>query len=144
MGEVGLPPRRSPRFDFIAGTGARVPAGDDSVWWRVTAANNRTLGRSAATFVSMADCRDHARSVQDRIDDLVPSYASDARGQWSWSALLDATLTATSTRPFARRLDCIRTLGLFLDAARTADVERADVRRLVGRARSDSAQLGSR
>jgi hypothetical protein len=143
-GPVG-PARRSSRFDFIAGVRpVAVADGSDSVWWRVSAANNRALGRSAVAFGTLADCRDHARSIQSRIDDLVPALASNGRGQWTWSASLDKAPAARSARPFARRIDCIRTLALFLDAARGADVDGADLRRLAARATSRSAEPGSR
>ena len=137
MAESG---RRRPRFDFIAtGTAPFSGASVGSVWWRIAAANNRALGRSASTFDTLADCREHARRLQDHIDDLMPSYASDARGRWTWSASLDTAVTARSVRPFARRLDCVRTLALFLDAARAADVTRADLRQLAFRPRNDQA-----
>ena len=134
------PARRSSRFDFIAGLGASAFDDDpSSVWWRVTAANNRALGRSALAFGSLADCRDNARAVQSRIDELVPSFASDGRGRWTWSAALDAAAAVRSARPFARRIDCVRTLALFIDAARGADVDDADVRRVAPRRADDSA-----
>jgi hypothetical protein len=131
MGVGDFPPRRGARFIFIADAVDGPDASDDvpqRVWWRVTAANNRVLGRSARVFGSLVDCRAHATALQDSVDDVVTALSSDSRGQWTWSAVLHADVAARSTRPFLRRIDCVRTLALFLAAARLADVEGGDVR----------------
>jgi hypothetical protein len=134
MGVGGIPAGRGTRFIFIADAGHDRGSSDDvgqRVWWRVTAANNRVLGRSARAFPTLADCRAHATALHDALDDVVTSLASDARGQWTWSAMLHADIAARSTRPFLRRIDCVRTLALFLAAARAADVDGGYVRHFV-------------
>lgn len=135
MSERGISARRVARFVFVAESAqppsrrARLDT-DDSlrVWWRLLAANNRVLGRSARTFASIAACRAGAGELRARIDDVVGAFSTDARGHWAWTAAIDDVVVGQSAHPYLRRIDCVRTLTLFLAGAAVADPGGADVR----------------
>ncbi|HJQ44586.1 MAG TPA: hypothetical protein VJ831_15960 [Jatrophihabitantaceae bacterium] len=147
MGERGTPARRAARFVFVVAS-VQLPRGisdeDDSacVWWRLVAANNRVLGRSARTFGSIADCRVGAAEMHDRVRQVVTSLATDVRGQWTWTASLDGELIAQSAHPYLRRIDCVRTLALFLAGVASADPRAADIRQFPQLVRGSNGSSG--
>lgn len=109
---------------------------DDRIWWRLVAANNRVLGRSVGTDIGEVACRKRAAELTERIDDAVPSLATDARGRWTWTVALDSVDRAQCAHPFPRRVDCQRTLTLFLEGARSADPQAGAVRYFAARSTS--------
>ena len=108
--------------------GATADGTDDRVWWRLVAANNRVLGRSIGSDRSEAACRQGAAELSVRVDDAVTALTTDERGRWTWSVALDSVERARCAHPFPRRVDCQRTLALFLQGARTADAHAGVVR----------------
>jgi hypothetical protein len=110
------------RFVFVS-DGVDDSGGLDvhRVWWRLVAANNRVLGRSTATVLGEGVCRDRAAELATRIEEAVPLLTTDAHGQWTWTLSLDGGRRAECAHPFPRRVDCVRTLALFLAGIRAAD-----------------------
>ena len=130
--------RRSTRFIFVsdatAPTAGRQPSttAEPRYGWRVIAANNRPLGRSATIFCSYQDCRDAAASLHERIAESSSSVLfNTARGHWTWAVSLDARPVAVCVHPYLRRIECARALRQFTEAV-SAGVPAADGLRLFG------------
>ena len=130
--------RRSTRFIFVsdatAPTAGRQPtsSADPRYGWRVIAANNRPLGRSATVFDSYQDCRDAASALHDRIAESSSSVLfNTTRGHWTWTVALDARPVAVCVHPYLRRIECARALRQFTEAV-SAGVPTADGLRLFG------------
>lgn len=125
------------RFVFISdGMDDRDDGSDDRIWWRLVAANNRVLGRSVGTDLGEVVCRKRAAELTERIDDAVPSLVTDVRGRWTWTIALDSVDRAQCAHPFPRRVDCQRTLTLFLQGVRGADPQAGSVRFFAARSTS--------
>ena len=130
--------RRSTRFIFVsdatAPTAGRQSAAqpDPHYGWRVIAANNRPLGRSATVFDSYEDCREAAAALHERIEETSSSVLfNSTRGLWTWTVSLDARPVAVCVHPYLRRIECARALRQFTDAV-SAGVPSADGLRLFG------------
>lgn len=130
--------RRTTRFIFVsdatAPTAGRQSSStvDPHYGWRVIAANNRPLGRSAGVFDSYAACRDAATELHDRIGDTTSSVLfNTVRGHWTWAVTLDARPVAVCVHPYLRRIECVRALRQFTGAV-AAGVPAADGLRLFG------------
>jgi hypothetical protein len=138
--------RRSGRFLFVSEIAARSPerdvrAGARRFGWRLIAANNRPLGRSAQGYDSLADAQRHALVVHSRSIELATSVAFDAdRGRWSWSASLDSVPVASCVHPYLRRFECRRALEQFLAGVRDSDPGLGNVRP----ARAEGARVRAR
>lgn len=122
--------------DGLRGVDGLGQEADDRIWWRLVAANNRVLGRSVGTDRGEDACRHRAAELRDRVDDAVSLLAMDGLGHWTWSVALDSVERARCAHPFARRVDCRRTLALFLQGARTADPQAGCVRYFAARSPS--------
>jgi hypothetical protein len=126
--------RRSGRFLFVSELARRTPgqaaiAGAQRFGWRLIAANNRPLGRSAQAYDSLVEAQGHALLVHSRSLDLATNVAfDDQRGRWSWSASLDSTPVAACVHPYLRRFECRRALDQFLVGVRDSDPGVANVR----------------
>jgi hypothetical protein len=128
-------PRVSSRFIFIS-DGKPLSSWQDGgqaephrVGWRIIAANNRPLGRSAAAFDSYAAALADAVGLKGAVDRLTSSLVHDQLlGHWTWRLLLDGAVVASCVHEYQRRVECSRALGQFLDALRIADPDTADVR----------------
>jgi hypothetical protein len=119
------------RFVFIADgadEGDELAEPEHWIWWRLVAANNRVLGRSTRTVLGEDACRSTATELVERVDDTANVLTSDGRGQWTWTVSLDGEPRAECAHPFPRRVDCVRTLALFLDGLRVADPHASVVR----------------
>jgi hypothetical protein len=130
--------RRTTRFIYVsdatapAAGRAPVPTVEPRYGWRVIAANNRPLGRSATVFDSYQGCRDAATSLHERIDETSSSVLfNTSRGHWTWAVSLDARPVAVCVHPYLRRIECVRALRQFTDAV-TLGVPSADGVRLFG------------
>jgi len=130
--------RRSTRFIFVsdatAPTAGRAPVhtADPRYGWRVIAANNRPLGRSATVFETYEDCREAAAALHDRIEQTSSSVLfNTTRGHWTWTVSLDARAVAVCVHPYLRRIECARALRQFTEAV-SAGVPAADGLRLFG------------
>ena len=130
--------RRTTRFIFVSDATApvagRQPSGpaEPHYGWRVIAANNRPLGRSATVFDSYDACRKAASALHDRVSETSSSVLfNTARGHWTWAVALDAHPVAVCVHPYLRRIECVRALRQFTEAV-TAGVPAADGLRLFG------------
>jgi hypothetical protein len=97
--------------------------------WRVVAANNRPLGRSARHWQTFDQTLDDARRLYHRLDDSVPAisfHKHDSR--WSWSLTVDGETVATSVNRYLRRAECVRALTTFVDAVSAGEPETDRVR----------------
>ena len=90
-------------------------------WWRLVAANNRVLGRSAGTYRGEDTCRAAAAELAKNLDDATQLVSVDARGRWTWTLSVGDVEYAQSAHPFPRRVDCLRTLTLMTNGLRVAD-----------------------
>lgn len=97
------------------------------VWWRLVAANNRVLGRLAGTAPGVRACRARAAELRDRVHDAISTLTTDERGRWTWTMALDGAEVAHCAHPFARRVDCVRTLTLFTEGIRASDPDAGTV-----------------
>jgi hypothetical protein len=130
----------APRFLFVAGTrpaqdswfrwpdplGLRTElVGPDGSWfgWRLAAANNRELGRSASVFADLGSCRLAVARLSSSIDSTVPATTiDDVTGLRAWQLSLDGELVAVSARRYHRQRECLYSLANFLEAVRIARV----------------------
>lgn len=126
--------RKEARFVFISDGSARVATAEADhpttrIGWRVMAANNRALGRSAAVYSNLVECRSAALNVRRRVDEVIGLPSLDiSHGLWKWAAQLDSADVAVCVHPFLRRVDCLRALRLFLAAVRKSDPNSAELR----------------
>lgn len=91
------------------------------VWWRLVAANNRVLGRSADTYLGEDTCRAKAADLCRCVDIAVAVMTTGDRGEWMWTLALDDVPMAESAHPFARRVDSMRALKLLIQGLHVAD-----------------------
>ena len=133
-------PMVAPRFLFVAGSrppqdswfrwpdplGQRTEqVATDGSWfgWRLAAANNRELGRSASVFADLDSCRASVTRLSSSIDSTVPATTiDDATGLRAWQLSLDEELVAVSARRYHRQRECLYSLAHFLEAVRIARV----------------------
>jgi hypothetical protein len=110
--------RRRARFIYLSDATARdlaEPTPTYRVAWRVIAANNRPLGRSARTYESYAACRAAVVELQEQIDGLLPSVLFDgAHGHWTWRLDDARGANAVCVHPYLRRVECSRALSQFV------------------------------
>lgn len=109
------------RVQFVA-----LPGGAcDSIAWRLLGANNRELGRSAATFAGQADCRRAVLELLARLDACHTSVSAGPRNSaWSWRLDLDGLAVATASRTYQRQRECEYNLERFLSALPAAVTSR--------------------
>lgn len=130
----------TPRFLFVAGTRPPTDAwfgwpdrlglraehiGVDGSWfgWRLAAANNRELARSASVFADLDDCRMAVARLRESIDAATPAtVVDDATGLRAWHLSIDGELVAVSARRYHRQRECLYSLAHFLDAVRIAQL----------------------
>jgi hypothetical protein len=87
--------------------------------WRIVAANNRPLGRSATTFTAFDRCLEAATQLHLRADDARGNVTFDsASATWNWSVSIDGATVAVSVRSYVRRIECARALAQFMAVAR--------------------------
>lgn len=116
------------RFLYISDADApsnwhdRAAAVPSRAGWRVIAANNRPLGRSAFVFSSFQECVADAVRLHEQIETCTSSILFDASGgTWSWAVALNGQPAAMSVKPYRRRVECARALTQFLEALRTTE-----------------------
>lgn len=118
--------KSAPRFIFLTDQALARPSrqqstGASHVAWRLLAANNRAMGRSARTFDSIEACFESAIELHRRIQlaNYVTSY-SHASSRWNWAVQLDADVFAVNAHLYQRRIECIRGVRQFLEAVAAA------------------------
>ncbi|MGN6607212.1 MAG: hypothetical protein ACTHMS_09425 [Jatrophihabitans sp.] len=131
---------RAARFVFLSdGTAQRrglaPPEGVERVGWRLTAGNNRALGRSVRVFVGLAACREDARHTHLVAARATPSVTFDpVASTWSWQLALDGRVVAVGVHAYVRRVECQRGLAQFLAVLPHADPDGGIVRHVGPRA----------
>lgn len=109
-------------------------AGVPHVTWRVVAGNNRTLGRSAATFASLVACVEAATRLHREAGRADSSVLFDlTEGHWRWTVGLAGAPVALSTHAYQRRIECARSLEQFLAAVTHAEPAPERLRRLAAK-----------
>jgi len=98
-----------------------VPSGGEWYGWRLMGANNRELGRSAASFVSYQWTRRAIGQLQRGAARLVQHSTTDpATGRWGWRVDLDGVAVAVSGRWYERdhdgRLGAAKFISLTVEA----------------------------
>src|SRR5215470_16354725 len=91
--------------------------------WRLLAANNRDVARSAAPYADLTTCLDAVADLQSHIDDAVAVAARSGRADWSWRLRLDGRDVAVSSRTYQRRLQCEAACALFVALVRDATLD---------------------
>jgi len=127
--------RVAARFIFISDSRPQSSWQDGSrsdrqrVGWRVIAANNRPLGRSARVFDSYALAVNDAAALRSHVDGLTSTVTLDASaGHWSWQCRFNGLDVACCVHEYKRRVECARSLEHFLLAVRAADPHQAELR----------------
>lgn len=88
--------------------------------WRLLSGNRREIGRSAAVYSDTADCRDDIARVSASVDDIVLRvYRAEAPG-WTWDAVVNNVVVASSNRRFDRQIRCAQAAKLFVELASDA------------------------
>ena len=105
-------------------TGSHVERlGPDGSWyaWRLTAGNNRELGRSAGVFAEPGACLTAMAALPREIGRAVPcATVDDATGLWAWRLELDGRPVAVAARRYYRQRECQYNLAHFLTAVAIA------------------------
>ena len=91
--------------------------------WRLLAANNRDVARSATPYADLEACLDAVANLQARIGDVVAVAARAGRADWSWRLRLDGDDVAVSSRTYQRRLQCEAACALFVVLVRDATLD---------------------
>jgi hypothetical protein len=119
--------------------------------WRLLAANNRDVARSATTYPDLDACLGAVADLQARIGDAVAVAARAGRSDWSWRLRIDGDDVAVSSRTYQRRLQCEAAWALFvvlvrdatLDVFGHADAQRSGNRPALARAHPSPAPIPS-
>jgi hypothetical protein len=128
--------RRPARFIVVSDQEARSANRDRELrathrlTWRVIAANNRPLGRSATTFDDYIDCVAATNEVRAHAAELKTALTFDhAAATWRWSAELNGAIVAASVRDYLRRVECVRAANQFVEIAASAPAVADEIRR---------------
>jgi uncharacterized protein YegP (UPF0339 family) len=111
-------PGRPLRAEDLQATGIHLS-------WRLLAANNRDVARSALAYGALADCLDAVAELRERVGDAMAVSTRTGRADWSWRLRLDARDIAVSSRTYQRRLQCEAACSLFVVLVPLAAVEAA-------------------
>ena len=131
-----VPARSQPRFVFLTGEPsglkpAPTGAARTRAAWRMLAANNRSMGCSAAHFASLEDCYSAALRLHlyaANADYTIASLPGSSR--WTWRVQLGGTTVAVAAHDYQRRVECVRGVSQFLAAAKTAQPRMDDLRHI--------------
>ena len=111
-------PGRPLRADDLHATGIHLS-------WRLLAANNRDVARSAVAYGDLADVLDSVAELQEKVGDAIAVSTRSGRADWSWRLRLDARDIAVSSRTYQRRLQCEAACSLFVVLVPLAVVDAA-------------------
>jgi uncharacterized protein YegP (UPF0339 family) len=104
-------------------------AGAGKYGWRLLAANNRDVARSAELYADVDLCYEAIRYLRAEFDRALPVVARIGRSEWSWRLRVEELDIAVSSRTYQRRLQCAAACDLFMDLALEASLaELAPVR----------------
>jgi hypothetical protein len=117
----------------LAGRARRQP--DAPVSWRLLSGNNRDLGRAAATFPDVDECRAAVGRLRAALADPQTSIGSpDGRTRWNWQIWVGPVQAAVSSRVYQRRVQAEAACAVFLSLAAGAPI--TETVRLVGSGRA--------
>ena len=91
--------------------------------WRLLAANNRDVARSARTFDGLPGCLAAIDELRGGIGAALAVSARSGRAGWSWRLHLYGREVAVSSRTYQRRLQCEAACTLFVALAPAATVD---------------------
>ena len=91
--------------------------------WRLLAANNRDVARSARAYSDLDACLDAVAGLQARITDAITVATRAGRADWSWRLRIDGDDVAVSSRTYQRRLQCEAACELFVVLVRDATLD---------------------
>ncbi|HEY7176619.1 MAG TPA: hypothetical protein VH442_17035, partial [Micromonosporaceae bacterium] len=100
-----------------------LDASDQPLSWRLLAANNRDVARSAMPHPDLLTCLQAVAELQGRVDDTVAVAARSGRADWSWRLRLEGRDVAVSSRTYQRRLQCEAACTLFVGLVHDATVD---------------------
>ena len=89
--------------------------------WRMLAANNREVARSASTFGDVTTCIDAVTQLQRDVCNSSAVASRTGRADWSWRLRIDGVDVAASSRTYQRRLQCEAACALFVDLVPAAE-----------------------
>lgn len=90
--------------------------------WRLLGRNNRSLARSAGGFPDLAGALADAEQVSRLARSAPVELESESGTAWRWVMLVDGGPRAESATGYARRLECVRAVDRFREAAADADL----------------------
>ncbi|HKE66732.1 MAG TPA: hypothetical protein VKB59_19060 [Micromonosporaceae bacterium] len=102
---------------------ADIDVPEQPLSWRLLAANNRDVARSAVTYPDLSTCLQAVSDLQARVDETVAVAARSGRADWSWRLRLDGQDVAMSSRTYQRRLQCEAACALFVTLVRDATTD---------------------
>jgi uncharacterized protein YegP (UPF0339 family) len=97
--------------------------GDLSLSWRLLAANNRDVARSAEHFPDLAACLDGIRTLRANITAAAAVASRSGRADWSWRLRVAGADLAVSSRTYQRRLQCEAACALFMSLVPDAVID---------------------
>ena len=83
--------------------------------WRLLAANNRDVARSARLFEDVEECLSAIKALRRDFDRAIPVLLRIGRSEWSWRLRIDDADVAVSSRSYQRRLQCNAACDLFME-----------------------------
>jgi hypothetical protein len=92
------------------------------VRWRLLGRNNRSLARSTGGFVDLAAALADAEQVSAQAALAPVELECESGTAWRWVLMVDGVPRATSAIGYARRLECVRAVDRFRDAAGGAEL----------------------
>ena len=118
----GRPGRPLISSDVVRGDGVHASAAHEARFgWRMLAANNREVARSASTYAELASCIDAVRDLRIHVSDGLAIASRTGRADWSWRLRIDGADEATSSRTYQRRLQCEAACALFVELVPDAE-----------------------
>lgn len=90
--------------------------------WRMLAANNREVARSASTFDDVDVCMEAVASLRRDVVAGVVVASRTGRADWAWRLRIFGVDAAASSRTYQRRLQCEAACALFVELVPEAEV----------------------
>jgi hypothetical protein len=109
--------------------------------WRMLAANNREVARSASTFDGVDVCMDAVTELRRDVIGGVVVASRTGRADWAWRLRIFGVDVAVSSRTYQRRLQCEAACALFVELVPDAEVIDA---RVLPAVRRDGPTTGRR
>ncbi|MFP5336572.1 MAG: hypothetical protein ACLGIV_14805 [Actinomycetes bacterium] len=95
-----------------------------TVRWRLIAGNRRELGRSAELFADVTAGETHVEELVAGLEMLsVRVLIEPVAARWTWEVHLDGRSLASSSRSYARRIECLLSVQQFLRLVPQARVD---------------------